>query len=45
MLEHALLAVSQQSKTETLNRLLGRQNGQTIVFHRTKHGEKKLAGN
>lgn len=42
-LEHGLLAVSQQSKTETLDRLLSREKGQTIVFHRTKHGAKKLA--
>ncbi|GEM_PF-464471 len=42
-LEHALLAVSQPAKTETLDRLLSRHNGQAIVFHRTKHGAKKLA--
>jgi ATP-dependent RNA helicase RhlE len=43
MLEHGLLAVNQQTKTETLDRLLVQEKGQTIVFHRTKHGAKKLA--
>jgi len=42
-LAHGLLAVNQQAKIDTLHQLLTRERGQTIVFHRTKHGAKKLA--
>lgn len=42
-LEHGLLSVEQSAKTETLHRLLSGRRDQTIVFHRTKHGAKKLA--
>jgi ATP-dependent RNA helicase RhlE len=41
-LEHGLLAVNKASKIDTLHRLLSAQSGRTIVFHRTKHGAKKL---
>lgn len=42
-LEHGLLSVRRDAKVDTLHQLLQRQAGQTIVFHRTKHGAKKLA--
>jgi ATP-dependent RNA helicase RhlE len=42
-LEHALLHVERAHKVETLSRLLRRHKGSALVFHRTKHGAKKLA--
>ncbi|HZT97384.1 MAG TPA: DEAD/DEAH box helicase [Chloroflexota bacterium] len=42
-LEHGLLPVPRDAKIDTLHRLLRQERGQTIVFHRTKHGAKKLA--
>lgn len=42
-LEHGLLSVRREHKVHTLHRLLSAERGQTIVFHRTKHGAKKLA--
>jgi superfamily II DNA/RNA helicase len=42
-LEHGLFSVRRDGKLETLNRLLRAQSGRTIVFHRTKHGAKKLS--
>jgi superfamily II DNA/RNA helicase len=42
-LEHGLLDVRNAEKIETLSRLLTRHNCAAIVFHRTKHGAKKLA--
>ncbi len=42
-LEHGLLAVPRGAKIDTLHDLLRQERGQTIVFHRTKHGAKKLA--
>jgi len=45
-LEHGVLDVAHAHKTEALSKLLRRQRAmqlnQTIVFHRTKHGAKKL---
>jgi superfamily II DNA/RNA helicase len=45
-LEHGVLSVVKARKIEALSKLLRRQRGselnQTIVFHRTKHGAKKL---
>jgi superfamily II DNA/RNA helicase len=41
-LEHGLLAVPHGAKIDTLDKLLRAEKGQTIVFHRTKHGAKKL---
>jgi superfamily II DNA/RNA helicase len=41
-LEHGLLAVPHGAKIDTLDKLLKAEKGQTIVFHRTKHGAKKL---
>lgn len=47
LLEHGLMAVTSGTKIQTLSDLLRRQRGaelnQTIVFHRTKHGVKKLS--
>lgn len=47
LLEHGLMTVTRETKVHTLSRLLRRQRAaglnQTIVFHRTKHGVKKLA--
>ncbi len=47
LLEHGMMAVRGDMKLKTLSRLLHRQRdleqSQTIVFHRTKHGAKKLA--
>ncbi|MGH7686481.1 MAG: DEAD/DEAH box helicase [Candidatus Dormibacteria bacterium] len=46
-LEHGLMTVRADTKVHTLSQLLRRQRteslNQTIVFHRTKHGVKKLA--
>jgi len=41
-LEHGLLAVPRAEKVAVLSQLLGHA-ASTIVFHRTKHGAKKLA--
>ncbi len=45
-LEHGVMAVVKSQKVDALSRLLRRQRAtdlnQTIVFHRTKHGAKKL---
>lgn len=47
LLEHGVMAVTHDTKVHTLSQLLRRQRAaelnQTIVFHRTKHGVKKLA--
>ncbi|MBV8195170.1 MAG: DEAD/DEAH box helicase [Candidatus Dormibacteraeota bacterium] len=47
LLEHGLMTVTCDTKVHTLSQLLRRQRAagqnQTIVFHRTKHGVKKLA--
>ena len=46
-LEHGVMTVTHDTKIHTLSQLLHRQRAaglnQTIVFHRTKHGVKKLA--
>jgi superfamily II DNA/RNA helicase len=42
-LEHAILHVERANKVDTLSRLLHRQGGSALVFHRTKHGAKGLA--
>jgi len=44
LLDHALLCVERAEKVETLSALLRRHRGSTIVFHRTKHGAKRLSG-
>ena len=45
-LEHGVMSVVKSQKIDALSRLLRRQRAselnQTIVFHRTKHGAKKL---
>ena len=41
-LEHGLFSVPRAHKVTALSRLL-QHSGSTIVFHRTKHGAKKLA--
>ncbi|MFZ0995798.1 MAG: DEAD/DEAH box helicase [Candidatus Dormiibacterota bacterium] len=41
-LEHGLFAVQRSQKVAVLSKLLKRSSS-TIVFHRTKHGAKKLA--
>ncbi|HVA22319.1 MAG TPA: DEAD/DEAH box helicase [Candidatus Micrarchaeia archaeon] len=41
-LEHGLVAVRRDERTAMLSQLLARSSS-TIVFHRTKHGAKKLA--
>lgn len=41
-LEHGLMSVPRAQKVAVLSQLL-RQSTSTIVFHRTKHGAKKLA--
>ncbi|HEY6539276.1 MAG TPA: DEAD/DEAH box helicase [Candidatus Dormibacteraeota bacterium] len=41
-LEHGLFSVSRAQKVTTLSHLL-RRSESTIVFHRTKHGTKRLA--
>ena len=41
-LEHAILHMEQAQKVDTLSRLLRRHEGSALVFHRTKHGAKKL---
>jgi ATP-dependent RNA helicase RhlE len=45
-LEHGVMSVIKSQKIDALSRLLRRQSAaelnQTIVFHRTKHGAKKL---
>ncbi|MBV8527841.1 MAG: DEAD/DEAH box helicase [Candidatus Dormibacteraeota bacterium] len=47
LLEHGVMTVASDTKVHTLSRLLRLQRAaglnQTIVFHRTKHGVKKLA--
>lgn len=47
LLEHGVMSVTSATKLHTLSQLLRRQRtaglNQTIVFHRTKHGVKKLA--
>ena len=47
LLEHAVITVQSDAKVHMLSQLLRRQRdaplNQTIVFHRTKHGVKKLA--
>ena len=47
LLEHGVMTVRSDTKVHTLSQLLRRQRAaplnQTIVFHRTKHGVKKLA--
>ena len=47
LLEHGVMSVTSVTKVQTLSELLRRQRtaglNQTIVFHRTKHGVKKLA--
>ena len=47
LLEHGLMSLRADTKVQTLSQLLRRQRSeglnQTIVFHRTKHGVKKLA--
>ena len=47
LLEHGVMSVRRDMKLQTLSKLLHRQRtqeqSQTIVFHRTKHGAKKLA--
>ena len=47
LLEHGVMSVTSATKVHTLSQLLRRQRtaglNQTIVFHRTKHGVKKLA--
>ncbi len=42
-LEHALVSVNRENRVSILSRLLQRHGGSAIVFHRTKHGAKKLA--
>jgi ATP-dependent RNA helicase RhlE len=42
VLQHGLFAVRKEGKVDTLSRLLSAEPSQTIVFHRTKHGAKKL---
>jgi superfamily II DNA/RNA helicase len=42
-LEHGLVEVSRQDRLRILSRLLQRHSGSTIVFHRTKHGVRKLS--
>ncbi|MGI8848464.1 MAG: DEAD/DEAH box helicase [Candidatus Dormibacteria bacterium] len=42
-LEHGLLEVDHTRKVEMLSRVLDLHRCSTIVFHRTKHGAKKLA--
>ncbi|HYM67223.1 MAG TPA: DEAD/DEAH box helicase, partial [Patescibacteria group bacterium] len=44
-LEHGLVRVDSAQKLETLNRLLHKHKGSTIVFGRTRHGVKKLNKN
>jgi len=42
-LEHALVNVERENRVDLLSRLLRSHNGSAIVFHRTKHGAKRLA--
>ena len=42
-LEHGLLQVEKGAKLAVLGQLLDRHDGPVIVFHRTKHGAKRLA--
>jgi superfamily II DNA/RNA helicase len=44
LLEHALLPVVRAEKVETLSALLRRHRSSAIVFHRTKHGARRLSG-
>jgi CxxC-x17-CxxC domain-containing protein len=43
LLEHVLLRVERAEKVDALSTLLRRHGGSTIVFHRTKHGAKRLS--
>jgi CxxC-x17-CxxC domain-containing protein len=43
LLEHVLLRVERAEKVDALSALLRRHGGSTIVFHRTKHGAKRLS--
>jgi superfamily II DNA/RNA helicase len=43
LLEHVLLRVERAQKVQTLSALLRRHRGSAIVFHRTKHGAKRLS--
>ena len=42
-LEHGLVKVSRDDRLHLLSRLLHRQHGSAIVFHRTKHGARHLS--
>ena len=42
-LEHGLVDVSRDDRLHVLSRLLRRHTGSAIVFHRTKHGARKLS--
>ena len=42
-LEHGLVCVERENRVSILSRLLRRHGSSAIVFHRTKHGAKKLA--
>lgn len=42
-LEHGLMSVQRAGKVNTLHKLLTAESGRTIVFHKTKHGAKKLS--
>jgi ATP-dependent RNA helicase RhlE len=42
-LEHGLVRVERENRVSVLSRVLRRHGGSAIVFHRTKHGAKKLA--
>ena len=42
-LEHGLVHVSRDDRLHVLSRLLRRHTGSAIVFHRTKHGARKLS--
>jgi superfamily II DNA/RNA helicase len=43
LLEHGLVHISRGDRLRILSDLLGRQTGSAIVFHRTKHGVRKLS--
>lgn len=42
-LEHGLVRVARDDRLQVLSRLLRRQRGSAIVFHRTKHGARQLS--
>lgn len=42
LVEHGLVHVNREDRLHTLSRVLGRSTGSAIVFHRTKHGVRKL---